>query len=361
MARKRLVSPNFFRHAELMDAEAGSGLPLRLAYIALWCQCDRRGYFAWRPRELKLVCLPWDAVDFAAVLDALETFGFIETYWAGGKRYGRVPTLGKHQTFHVNEKPDPNIPEPEDDDDTSAAPCRHGAGPVPVSGGAGVARTVTVAGTGAVAVSGTTTGPGASAEGSDQNPTGHPIADHIADATEPRPTGRPPVKIGPAFLPMYDRLAAAALPHERAALDVVLAAANMPDLALGSMHAIAIADHRVVSDAGIVADVRHVLIAITEAAAKFFADGRPYDQALFRGCVRRVVNRRPEPTSKDERAAADALLAASPSLVVLEPRTPDELAAAETRRRAAMAEFYRLSSAPDVTPPARLTLSQVAR
>ena len=54
MARRRLISPEFFTHSDLYDAEARHGLPLRLAYAGLWTVCDRRGLFRWRPRELKL-------------------------------------------------------------------------------------------------------------------------------------------------------------------------------------------------------------------------------------------------------------------------------------------------------------------
>ena len=63
MGRKRFVSPEFFKHPELFDAEVSSGLPLRLAFAGLWCQCDRRGVFAWSARALKTDILPHDDVD----------------------------------------------------------------------------------------------------------------------------------------------------------------------------------------------------------------------------------------------------------------------------------------------------------
>ena len=132
MARKRFVSPKFFCHGALYDAEVSSGLPLRLGYESLWCQADRRGLFAWRPRELKLHCLPYDPCDFAEVLDALERFGFIRSYVVGGKRYGFIPTLKDHQSFHSAEKADPTIPIPPlgFDHDVATAPPEHSADPV---------------------------------------------------------------------------------------------------------------------------------------------------------------------------------------------------------------------------------------
>mgnify|MGYP000653285231 CR=1 FL=1 len=112
MARKRFVSPSFFAHGDLYDAEASSGLPLRVAFAGLWTQADRRGVFAWKPRELKLQVLPYDAVDFGAVLEALERAKFVRSYVVAGKRYGHIPSLAAHQNFHPQEKPDATIPDP---------------------------------------------------------------------------------------------------------------------------------------------------------------------------------------------------------------------------------------------------------
>jgi len=111
MGRKRFVSPEFFTHSELFDAERESGLPLRLAYAGLWTASDRRGMFWWKPREMKLALLPYDDVDFEAVLWALERHGFIECYVLDGKRFGRVPAMERWQSFHRNEQPS-DVPEP---------------------------------------------------------------------------------------------------------------------------------------------------------------------------------------------------------------------------------------------------------
>jgi hypothetical protein len=70
LARIRTIKPEFFRHADLYEAEKETGLPLRLAFAGLWTAADREGRFKWRPRELKLDCLPHDDVDFSRVLDA---------------------------------------------------------------------------------------------------------------------------------------------------------------------------------------------------------------------------------------------------------------------------------------------------
>lgn len=111
MARIRTIKPEFFRHADLFDAEQESGLPLRLAFAGLWTACDREGRFEWKPRQLKLDCLPYDNVDFSRVLDALATRGFVLKYEAEGNAFGFVPSFTKHQIINNREK-DSLIPPP---------------------------------------------------------------------------------------------------------------------------------------------------------------------------------------------------------------------------------------------------------
>lgn len=144
MARQRFVKPEFFQHEELHRAELVSALPLRVAYTGLWCQCDRRGLFEWKPSRLKLNILPFDDVDFGAVLDALETAGFIRSYVVDGERYGCVPTFAKHQTFHVREQEAKHIP----------APPPPGASTVQAQGAHGASTPVTVTGTVTATVTG---------------------------------------------------------------------------------------------------------------------------------------------------------------------------------------------------------------
>lgn len=109
--RIRTIKPEAFKDADLWDAEQESGLPLFRAYTALWCQADREGRFAWKPRELKLDCLPyWDG-DFSRVLDALVTRGFLVRYVSQGRIYGWIPTLKDHQYFNGKE-PKSKLPPP---------------------------------------------------------------------------------------------------------------------------------------------------------------------------------------------------------------------------------------------------------
>lgn len=103
MARIRTIKPEFFRHYELYQAEKETGLPLRLAFIALWTVCDREGRFKWRPEMLKVECLPYDSVDFLRVLDALNTCGFIVKYACNEREFGYVPSFNDHQSINNKE------------------------------------------------------------------------------------------------------------------------------------------------------------------------------------------------------------------------------------------------------------------
>jgi hypothetical protein len=104
VARIRTIKPEFFRHADLYEAEKETGLPLRLGFAGLWTAADREGRFKWKPRELKLDCLPHDDVDFSRVLDALATRGWLVRYAVNGVEYGAIPTWADHQVINNREK-----------------------------------------------------------------------------------------------------------------------------------------------------------------------------------------------------------------------------------------------------------------
>ncbi|MBX3499374.1 MAG: hypothetical protein KF889_08025 [Alphaproteobacteria bacterium] len=114
MARIRTIKPEFFRHHGLWTAERESGLPLRVAFAGLWCAADREGRFRWQPLVLKLDVLPFDDVDFAAVLEALLKHGFVRRYAVDGAAYGVIPSFARHQLINNREKPS-TLPAPVDD------------------------------------------------------------------------------------------------------------------------------------------------------------------------------------------------------------------------------------------------------
>lgn len=115
MSRIRTIKPGFFKNAELYDAEAGTGLPLRVAYAGLWTVADREGRFKWKPREIKTDVLPYDNCDMAEVLNALASRNFIFKYKCAGEDYGYIPKFKEHQ--HVNPRESlSTIPSPDDAD-----------------------------------------------------------------------------------------------------------------------------------------------------------------------------------------------------------------------------------------------------
>jgi hypothetical protein len=120
MARIRTIKPDFFRHEALYEAERETGLPLRVAFAGLWTAADREGRFHWKPRQLKLDCLPYDEVDFSRVLDALTTRGFIAKYAIEDRVYGFIPSWHQHQIINNREKSS-EIPEPKAINDLTRA------------------------------------------------------------------------------------------------------------------------------------------------------------------------------------------------------------------------------------------------
>ncbi|HEV2524121.1 MAG TPA: hypothetical protein VGU44_03205 [Gammaproteobacteria bacterium] len=112
MPRIRSVKPELFTHECLFEAESDYKLPLRLAFIALFTQCDQWGRFRWQPKRLKLNILPYDEIDVIQIFDALAMRGFIEKYEVQGEWYGRILSWAKHQRITRPEHPS-GIPSPE--------------------------------------------------------------------------------------------------------------------------------------------------------------------------------------------------------------------------------------------------------
>ena len=304
MARKRFISPKFYTHAELYDAEASTGLPLRLGYQGLWGQCDRRGLFAWRPRELKLQILPYDVVDFGAVLEALESAGFVRSYVVHGKRYGYIPSLIDHQNFHPGEKADPTIPLPPagafDTKPTRPKPSHAQKDAENVAEDAKAvaedAKNIAEEHLGhpkqlASNAASTTTSNTAS--------TARTTASYLPVATTD-PTFDPS-SVDPLVRRMTDELLAAANPHEALAFQTLMANHRTPAFLVMELHGVATGLHVVRgTTTGKTADIADVMRAIAEMAAT----GSDFTVPLFRGFLRRVADRPPEPARIEERQLA---------------------------------------------------------
>ncbi|NUQ28008.1 MAG: hypothetical protein HOQ35_05785 [Acidobacteriaceae bacterium] len=121
MARIRTIKPDFFKHEDLFDLEQETGLPVRIAFAGLWTVADRDGRFEWKPRTLTTDVLPHDPVDFAQVLQALETRGFLNTYEVDGRRYGVIPSWDRHQV--INNRESQSVLPPPPQLDNASATC----------------------------------------------------------------------------------------------------------------------------------------------------------------------------------------------------------------------------------------------
>jgi hypothetical protein len=77
---------------------------VRLLFIYLWMLADREGRLEDRPKKIKAKALPYDAdADVDAMLNDLQSSGFIIRYEASGVRYIQIVTFLKHQKPHSNE------------------------------------------------------------------------------------------------------------------------------------------------------------------------------------------------------------------------------------------------------------------
>jgi hypothetical protein len=121
--RIRTIKPEFFVHEELFAAEQETGLPLRIAYIGLWCAADREGRFKWEPRRLGVQILPYDALEFSRVLDALVTRGFLVKYACKTGVFGLIPSFKRHQVINNKERAS-ELPDPASSIDPDACSTR---------------------------------------------------------------------------------------------------------------------------------------------------------------------------------------------------------------------------------------------
>jgi hypothetical protein len=105
MARIRTIKPEFFTSEDVVGLQ-----PLaRLLFIGLWCEADKEGRLAWKPKTFKMRYLPADECDVEALCQALVDRGVVRLY---GEGLAHIPTFTTHQ--HINPRetasalPDPH-------------------------------------------------------------------------------------------------------------------------------------------------------------------------------------------------------------------------------------------------------------
>ena len=102
-ARIRSVKPDIGTHEELWELGVKTGYPVFQSFVMLWCCADREGRFEWKPRALKLFCVPYWEGDFGALLNELAEAGFVTRYQVDGKDYGVIDSFKKHQVINQRE------------------------------------------------------------------------------------------------------------------------------------------------------------------------------------------------------------------------------------------------------------------
>lgn len=96
MARIRTIKPEFFTSEDIVSLS-----PLaRLFFQACWCEADREGRMAWKPKTMKLRYFPADKCDIDAVAGEVIAQGLVRIYRVGGDTFAYIPSFTKHQ--HVN-------------------------------------------------------------------------------------------------------------------------------------------------------------------------------------------------------------------------------------------------------------------
>ena len=93
MARIRTVKPEFFTSEDIVGLSAFA----RLLYIATWCEADREGRLAWKPKTFKIRYFPADDIDINALCNELTECGLVVLY---SESFALIPSFLKHQ--HIN-------------------------------------------------------------------------------------------------------------------------------------------------------------------------------------------------------------------------------------------------------------------
>ena len=87
-------------------------------FAGLPCFADRSGRLEDRPKKIKMMMFPCDAIDVDVMLQKLHDAGFIQRYKIDNIKYIQIVNFSKHQNPHMKEA-----------ESTIPAPCSHSASP----------------------------------------------------------------------------------------------------------------------------------------------------------------------------------------------------------------------------------------
>jgi hypothetical protein len=105
MARIRTIKPEFFTSEDIV----GMTPYARLLYIAMWCEADKEGRLAWKPKTFKMRYLPADSINIDELCQEIVSAGLVVLY---GDGLAYIPSFNKHQHINPRESastlPDPH-------------------------------------------------------------------------------------------------------------------------------------------------------------------------------------------------------------------------------------------------------------
>jgi hypothetical protein len=93
MARIRTIKPEFFTSEDVVALTPMA----RLLYVALWCEADREGRMAWKPRTFKIRYFPADDCNIELMCAEVLARGMAVLYGVG---LAYIPKFLSHQ--HIN-------------------------------------------------------------------------------------------------------------------------------------------------------------------------------------------------------------------------------------------------------------------
>lgn len=127
MARIRTIKPEFFTSEDIVALSPFA----RLLFIAIWCDADREGRLAWKPKTFKMRYLPADQLDINEICNELIGNGLVSLY---GDSLAYIPTFHKHQHINPRESesklpnPDASTTRKERDNNTTSTRREEGKG-----------------------------------------------------------------------------------------------------------------------------------------------------------------------------------------------------------------------------------------
>ena len=322
MARIRTIKPEFFTSIVV----ASVSIPAAMAFVGLWTHCDDAGRAVDDARLIKAALFPLrDEVTPEVVegyVEELAQAGLAVRYKVDGRKYLGIPKASWEEHQKIDRPRKSTLPaQPE-------ASSKRRRSIVEASS---KRRRSIVAGKERIGI-----GIGIG-EGEGKGPPASPPIDRSVYVEQER------------------ELRAAALPHETLAFDTLIRDHPRPDALVLELYATACGMHVVRgATTGKAADIADVMRAVAEMAAC----GKAFSVSLFRGFLRRIADRPPEPSSTEERAIAKlhadiAKRVASeptqgvrgtdgrivPIAIVTTDDTPDALERRRQAREDAMARF----------------------